>query len=88
MARKIFARGVLVTVLLLLCLTAGIIGESDFAADVALIHSLEAIRANSPGLTTLAIVITQAGSSYGTVGGGFAVAAWLACAGNAGSPPC
>jgi undecaprenyl-diphosphatase len=67
----------LIFALLALCLAAGIMGGIDFAPDVALIHWLEDHRSASPGLTTLAILITQAGSAYGTVGGGLAVAAWL-----------
>ena len=64
--------------LLLLCVAAGVIGGIDFPPDVSMIHQLEAIRAGSPALTSVAIAITQAGSAYGTIGGGLATAAWLA----------
>ncbi|MCY7398479.1 MAG: phosphatase PAP2 family protein [Sphingomonas bacterium] len=65
-----------------LCLAAGIIGGIDFPPDVALIRHLETARAVSPGLTLAAIAITQAGSAYGTIGGGLAVTAWLAWRGQ------
>lgn len=78
MPQSFVVRGLLVAVLLLLCLAAGIVGGIDFGPDVALIHQLEGIRAGAPGLTTAAIAITQAGSAFGTVGGGFATSAWLA----------
>jgi undecaprenyl-diphosphatase len=77
MSKHPFALFALILALLALCLATGIIGGIDFGPDVALIHGLEELRASSPGLTNLAILITQAGSAYGTVGGGLAVAAWL-----------
>ena len=77
MPKNPFFRVVIVTVLFLLCLAAGIIGGIDFSPDVALIHYFEKVRAASPGLTLSAIAITQAGSAFGTIGGGLAVTAWL-----------
>ena len=78
MPKNLFFRALLVALLFSLCLAAGIIGGIDFPPDVALIHQLEVVRARSPGLTMSAIAITQAGSAYGTIGGGLAVTAWLA----------
>lgn len=78
MPKKLFARIALIFALLLVALLAGLFGGIGFGPDVAVIHRLEAVRAHSPGLTTLAITITQAGSAYGTIGGGLAVTAWLA----------
>ncbi len=78
MPKKYFANSVLAAALLLLCLLAGLVGGIGFAPDVAIIHCLEALRAGSPELTAAAIGVTQAGSAYGTVGGGLAVAGWLA----------
>ena len=72
----------LVTLLFSLCLIAGIVGGIDFPLDVALIHHFEAVRAASPGLTVAAIAVTQAGSAYGTIGGGLGVATWLAWRGR------
>lgn len=77
MVEKFAPRAAFVILLLLLCLTAGLIGGIDFGPDVALIHGFERIRTGAPGLTMAAIAITQAGSAYGTVGGGLAVSAWL-----------
>ena len=82
MAKKIIVRGTLVTLLLSVCLAAGLTGGLGFAPDVAAIHWLEAVRVHSPVLTAVAIAITQAGSAYGTVGGGLAVTAWLAFRGQ------
>ncbi len=77
MTKNFFLRGMIVVTLLMLCLIAGSIGGLGFAPDVAAIHRLEAIRAHSPTLTLVAIAVTQAGSAYGTVGGGLVVTAWL-----------
>lgn len=82
MSNVIYFRVALVTTLFSLCLAAGIFGGIDFAPDVALIRHFETVRANSPGLTLAAIAITQAGSAFGTIGGGLAVAAWLAWRGQ------
>ena len=76
---KIFIfRALLVAGLLLLCLGAGLVGGIDFVPDVALIRELQLIRADAPTVTLAAIAITQAGSAFGTLGGGFGAAAWLA----------
>ena len=82
MSKKITLRLALVAVLLSLCLVAGIIGGFEFGVDVALIHQLQELRINSPGLTMSAIAITQAGSAFATLGGGLLVAAWLAWRGK------
>ena len=82
MSQKILFRAVLVTLLFSLCLVAGIVGGIYFPLDVALIHHFEAVRAASPGLTVAAIAVTQAGSAYGTIGGGLGVATWLAWRGR------
>ena len=58
------------------------IGGIDFPLDVALIHHLETVRADAPGLTLASVAITQAGSAVGTIGGGLGVAAWLALRGQ------
>jgi undecaprenyl-diphosphatase len=72
-----FARIALIIVLLAICLAAGIFGGIDYAPDIELIRELAQYRIEQPGLTVAAIAVTQAGSAYGTVGGGLAVAAWL-----------
>jgi membrane-associated phospholipid phosphatase len=82
MPKKFIARTVLIALLLSLCLIAGLIGGIDFPLDVRLIRQLQLIRADAPGVTLAAIAITQAGSAYGTVGGGLSVAAWLAFRGE------
>ncbi|MDQ3074529.1 MAG: phosphatase PAP2 family protein [Pseudomonadota bacterium] len=82
MPKKLFVRATVVAALLLLCLIAGIVGGAQFVPDVAMIHSLEAVRASSPGLTTLAILVTHAGSVFGTLVGGLGVAGWLAWRGQ------
>lgn len=82
MLRTLLFRAVLVAVLFTLCLAAGIRGGIDFPPDVALIRHFEAVRASSPGLTLAAIAVTQAGSAFGTIGGGLGVAAWLAWRGR------
>jgi len=78
MPNKYLARAALVAFLLLLCLIAGLVGGIDFHPDVLLIRQLQLIRADAPGVTVSAIAITQAGSAFGTIGGGLGVAAWLA----------
>src|SRR5687768_10185405 len=78
MSRSMLARIVLVFLLFSICLAAGIIGGIDFPPDVKLIRQLQLIRADAPGVTLAAIAITQAGSAYGTIGGGLAASAWLA----------
>ena len=82
MSKNIIIRFALIAVLLSVCLVAGIIGGFDYGVDVALIHRLQEVRAASPGLTLSAIAITQAGSAFGTLGGGLGVAAWLAWRGQ------
>jgi len=77
MSKSLFLRALLVALLFSLCLAAGIIGGIDFPPDVALIHHLETVRADAPGLTLSAIAITQAGSAFVTIGGGLGVAVWL-----------
>jgi undecaprenyl-diphosphatase len=77
MPKKYIARSALIALLLLLCLIAGLVGGIDFAPDVRLIRQLQLIRADAPSLTLAAIAITQAGSAYGTFGGGLGVAALL-----------
>jgi len=77
MSKSLFLRALLVVLLFSLCLAAGIIGGIDFPPDVALIHHLETVRADAPGLTLSAIAITQAGSAFGTIGGGLGAAVWL-----------
>jgi undecaprenyl-diphosphatase len=77
MPKKYIARTALIALLLLLCLIAGLVGGIDFAPDVRLIRQLQLIRADAPSVTLAAIAITQAGSAYGTFGGGLGVAAWL-----------
>jgi membrane-associated phospholipid phosphatase len=78
MPKKFIARTALIALLLLLCLVAGLVGGIGFAPDVTLIRQLQLVRADAPGVTLAAIAVTQAGSAYGTVGGGLGVAAWLA----------
>ena len=82
MSKNTFLRVVLVAALFCVCVAAGIVGGFDFGFDVALIHQLQQVRAASPGLTWFAIAITQAGSAFGTLGGGLGVAAWLAWRGK------
>jgi undecaprenyl-diphosphatase len=77
MPKKYIARTALIALLLMLCLIAGLAGGIDFAPDVRLIRQLQLIRADAPSVTLAAIAITQAGSAYGTFGGGLGVAAWL-----------
>ena len=78
MRKIIDLRVALVLLLLLLWLIAGLVGGIDFAPDVKLVRQLQLIRADAPGVTLAAIAVTQAGSAFGTVGGGLGVAAWLA----------
>ena len=82
MSKNLFLRALLVALLFALCLAAGMIGGIDFPLDVALIHHLETVRADAPGLTLASVAITQAGSAVGTIGGGLGVAAWLAWRGQ------
>ena len=80
---KIFVlRALLVAGLLLLCLGAGLIGGIGFAPDLRIVRELQLIRANAPTVALAAIAITQAGSAFGTLGGGLGVAAWLAWRGQ------
>jgi membrane-associated phospholipid phosphatase len=82
MTKKFIFTAACIALLLTICLIAGLLGGIDFAPDVAAIHWLEAIRAHSPRLTTVAIIITQAGSVYGSIGSGLAATAWLAWRGQ------
>ena len=82
MSKFNFFRALLVILLFSLCLAAGILGGIDFPPDVALVRHFEAVRATSPGLTLAAIAVTQAGSAFGTLGGGLGLAAWLAWRGQ------
>lgn len=77
MLHSLAARLALIAVLLTITITAGVIGGIDFAPDVAIIRGFAALRADGSGVTMSAIAITQAGSAFGTVGGGLGVAAWL-----------
>ena len=78
MSKKFIARAALIACLLMLWLTAGLVGGIDFAPDVRLIRQLQLIRADAPAVTLAAIAVTQAGSAFGTLGGGLGAAAWLA----------
>ena len=78
MRKNFVLRAGLVALLLLLWLAAGLLGGIEFAPDIRLIRQLQLIRADAPGLTLAAIAVTQAGSAFGTLGGGLGVAAWLA----------
>lgn len=71
-------RGLLIAALLIVSLVAGLVGGMHFAPDVAVIRHLKDVRALAPDLTMLAIIMTQAGSVFGTFGGGLAATAWLA----------
>ena len=82
MPKNILARMMLVAALFCLCLAAGLLGGIDYPPDLALIRQLQEVRASSPGLTLAAIALTQAGSVFGTLGGGLGVAAWLAWRGQ------
>ena len=78
MRKNFVLRAGLVALLLLLWLAAGLLGGIEFAPDIGLIRQLQLIRADAPGVTLAAIAVTQAGSAFGTLGGGLGVAAWLA----------
>lgn len=63
--------------LVALFLILGAFGGPHQIWDVAIIAKLAAIRQTSPELTWVAIVLTQAGSAYGTIGAVVAGAGWL-----------
>lgn len=78
MAKSHLFQGALISLLVALAIGAGMIGGGGFAPDVDAIRHLQAWRIQSPGLTGLAIALTQAGSAFVTIGAGLFAAGWLA----------
>ncbi|MEO6113530.1 MAG: phosphatase PAP2 family protein [Sphingomicrobium sp.] len=75
---KIFRSTLTPIALTLLILVALIVGGPANRFDIAVIHTLAALRTLSPMLTQAAIILTQAGSAYATIGLGLVAALWLA----------
>lgn len=78
MPNPLVLRGLSIAALLLLAFVAGVVGGMDFAPDVAVIQRLEDVRTMAPDVTMLAIILTQAGSVFGTFGSGLVATGWLA----------
>lgn len=78
MAKSLLFQSGLILLLVALAIGAGLIGGGGFEPDVDAIRYLQAWRIQSPGLTGLAIALTQAGSAVVTIGTGLFAAGWLA----------
>ena len=81
---RIFRKSLVPAILLLVVVVALIAGGPSNRLDQEVIRALAATRADSPGLTHAAIILTHAGSAYGTIGLGLvaALALWLTGAGR------
>ena len=81
---RIFRKSLVPAILLLVIVVALIAGGPSNRLDQEAIRALASIRADSPGLTHAAIILTHAGSAYGTIGLGLvaALALWLTGAGR------
>ena len=74
---RIFRNPLVPAILALIILVALVVGGPTNRFDHNAIATLAAIRADSPTLTQAAIILTQAGSAYGTIGLGLIAALWL-----------
>jgi undecaprenyl-diphosphatase len=78
----IISRPVPLLFLLLLFLAAGVVGGPGMPLDVATVHWLADIRHAHPQITSLAVILTQLGSVYATLGLGLLASAALAGLGS------
>ncbi len=79
---KIFRSTLTPVALTLLILVALIVGGPANRLDIAVIHTLAALRTDSSILTQAAIALTQAGSAYATIGLSLIAVLWLALRGD------